>query len=736
MTHVRPTRRRLFAAVTTVLAVTLGAGALTAPATAAPAGVVTSTAGTAAAAAITFPKNFKVTGAGLTGFLSQNPDTYATRWTSYATGASTGYDGRVFLRSSRTTDYLVFVGNSQVTLRNLSTMSVLDVPINFSAGGATYAGAAADAVFTSVTPEDGPAVLRKHTKDGGDVAVTGLPAGATGFAVGPGTPDDALVTFTVGTVNKWGLLDLATGAVDEIRDRPAASLDGDVAVSATRVAWTESTATQRISIVLLDRATGTTKRIALDDVAAYGVQIGLVGDRVVYGEVDGLSAGAPSPLYALTAIDPATGAKVKLLDHLTSSEAAPDGSLMVRGGTVAQGEGLYKIAPNGTGNPLVSLVAPTGEPTKVVIGTNNVPAVVDLDKNRSLASFTWNLSRTSVEVAMTVRNVRTGLTRTQYDPYPYNPWATMHWDGELGPSGVSAPNGDYTWTVTATPVNGIGPVATASGTFKVVRKVAPHDFNDNGTPDVLARDSAGRLWRHDSNYSAYANNGQLVEPSTPKPALLGTGWNIYDRIEAVGNVGGSGVGDFVARDKTGVLWLFKGRGDGTFAGRIRIGGGWNTYTQITGGSDFTGDGRSDLVGIDKAGVFWLYKGTGLDTAPYSGRVKLGVGFGIYDQITAVGNIAGGTAGDLVARDRSGVLWSFLGNGRGGFVPRTRIGAGFGAYDDLIGVGDADRDGHNDLYVHAYNGDSYLFRGSNDWQAPFQGRQLTGVAFVWGYSPVA
>ncbi|KQX59277.1 MULTISPECIES: VCBS repeat-containing protein [unclassified Streptomyces] len=736
MSHVRTARRRLFVAVTTVLAVTLGAGALTAPATAAPAGAVTATTGTTAAAAVPFAKNYKVTGAGVTGFLSQNPDTYDTRWTSYATGASTGYTGRVLLRSSRTTDYLVFVGSRQVTLRNLSTSAVLDVPTGFAGGGSQYAGAAGDAVFTSVATDDGPEVLTKHTGEGGPVTVTGLPQGATDLAVGPGTPDDALVTFTVGTVEKWGMLDLATGVVDEIRDRPNASLGGDVAVSATRVAWTETSATQRVSVVLLDRATGTTRRIALGDVAAYGVQIGLVGGRVVYGEAGGLSAGATNPLYAPTAIDPATGAKVKLIDHLTSSEAAPDGSLLVRGGTVAQGEGLYRIAPDGAGNPLVTLVASTGEPTKVVIGTNNVPAVVDFDKTRGRASFTWNLSRTSVDVRMTVRHVRTGLTMTHYETHPYNPWVTMNWDGELGPSRVSAPNGDYTWSVTATPLNGIGPATTATGTFKVVRKPAPHDFNDNGTPDVLARDSAGRLWRHDSNYSAYANGGQLVEPSTPKPALIGTGWNIYDRIEAVGDVGGSGVGDFVARDKTGVLWLFKGRGDGTFAGRIRIGGGWNTYDQLTGGSDFTGDGRSDLVGIDKAGVFWLYKGTGKDTAPYSGRVRLGVGFGIYNQITAVGNIAGGTAGDLVARDRSGVLWSFLGNGRGGFVPRTKIGAGFHVYDDLVGVGDANRDGRNDLYVHTYGGDSYLFRGTNDWRTPFQGRQLTGVAFVWGYSPVA
>ncbi|MEU7292015.1 hypothetical protein AB0A76_02230 [Streptomyces exfoliatus] len=122
-------------------------------------------------------------------------------------------------------------------------------------------------------------------------------------------------------------------------------------------------------------------------------------------------------------------------------------------------------------------------------------------------------------------------------------------------------------------------------------------------------------------------------------------------------------------------------------GRHRLAGGWGTYHRLTGGSDLTGDGRADLVAADKAGVLWLYRGTGRDTAPFAARVRIGGGWGMYDQLTAVGSLAGGPAGDLVARDRTGVLWLYLGKGDGTFAPRTRIGGGWSQYSEIVGIGD-------------------------------------------------
>ncbi|CAM5597473.1 VCBS repeat-containing protein [Streptomyces tanashiensis] len=154
---------------------------------------------------------------------------------------------------------------------------------------------------------------------------------------------------------------------------------------------------------------------------------------------------------------------------------------------------------------------------------------------------------------------------------------------------------------------------------------------------------------------------------------------------------------------------------------MRIGGGWGVYRQITGGSDLDGDGRPDLLATDGAGALWLYKGTGSATAPFAARTQIGRGWGIYNQITAVGDIAGGPAGDLVARDTSGVLWLYLGKGDGTFAPRTRIGGGWNTYDAIVGFGDADRDGRADLLA-SDEGSTYVYKGTGNWRAPFEARR--------------
>ncbi|CAM5265427.1 VCBS repeat-containing protein OS=Streptomyces tendae OX=1932 GN=GUR47_23735 PE=4 SV=1 [Streptomyces tendae] len=716
----RSTRRGLVAAVTTVLTVT--GGVLSVPAPAAHAAL---TADTTAADVPLMPflKDAKLVDAGLTGFVTMADGSLDKRWTRYTDGAGSGYSNRTYLRSTRTADYLVFVGRWGVQQRNLKTLSSSDVFVGDLPGEPRYVGSAADAVFTTVEA-DGVLTLRQHTH-GEETArtVTGLPSGAKSLSIAPATPDDALLTFTDGAREKWALVDLATGAVHEVHDRTSESTGGDVAVSGTHVVWTENDNSSDPEVLLLDRATGVVRQVPVPHAYASNLQVGLVGGWVVYGEAGGIAYGGESPLYAVTAYDPDTGRSVKLLDHLTSSAAAPDG-LYVRGGSVADGEGLYKITAGGDGAPVVSRVASAGAPTRVEITGNSVPPVVDLDKNGGSASLRWDLSRTSVEVRITLRHVRTGKAVAVTETHPSTPSVTLDWDGGyIGDGFEAAPNGAYTWEVVATPLNGIGPAATADGTFTVTRKAQPHDFNDNGTPDVLARDSAGRLWRSDTYFSTRINDGQLTEAGGK--ALVGGGWNVYDRIEATGDVGGSAVGDMVARDGAGVLWLYQGNGRGGFATRTRVGGGWQIYDRITGGSDVTGDGRNDLLATDRSGVLWLYPGTGNAAAPFSARKRVGSGWGVYNDLTAVGNIGGAAAGDLVARDKDGVLWLYLGKGDGTFASRTRIGGGWGPYTHLVAVGDADRDGLNDLTALSPTG-NYLYRGTGSWKSPFRGRQVMGL----------
>ncbi|MZG13838.1 hypothetical protein GTY44_10080 [Streptomyces sp. SID5914] len=443
------------------------------------------------------------------------------------------------------------------------------------------------------------------------------------------------------------------------------------------------------------------------------MRFGLQGDQLIYGLPGGLTAQAPEPLFALTAYDLKTGAQTKLLDHVTSSAPSPDGVFYARGGTVAHGEGLYRVdaGTGGEAAPSASLVASTGEPTGLALVGHDIPEVIDLSRGGG-RNLTWTLSRSNANITGTLRHVRTGKTQELQFGRPTSPEFTSRWGGDLNDSQLTAYNGDYVWVMSASPLNGIGPTLTASGTFKVVRSpAAPHDFNDNGTPDLLARDTSGRLWRSDSHGANHEGENKLV----------GGGWNTYDRIEATGDVGGAPTGDLVARDKDGVLWLYLGKGDGTFATRSRIGGGWGGYDQITAGSDLTDDGRSDLLATDKSGVLWLYEGTGDWRAPFASRTRVGGGWDAYDQLTATGDIGGAASGDLVARDGDGVLWLYLGKGDGTFASRTRIGTGWDVYRYTVGIGDADSDGHPDLFAYTDYG-SYYYPGTGDWRAPFGTRE--------------
>ncbi|WP_236064272.1 FG-GAP repeat domain-containing protein [Streptomyces poriferorum] len=271
----------------------------------------------------------------------------------------------------------------------------------------------------------------------------------------------------------------------------------------------------------------------------------------------------------------------------------------------------------------------------------------------------------------------------------------------------------------ATLLDGVGDPVYQGWLMNLVRTANPHDYTNNGSTDVLARDASGVLWRDDLRDRPV--DGQVKSAQRTK---IGAGWGIYKLIEAVGNVGGAAPGDLIAVDGSGVQWLYLAKGDGTFATRVQVGTGWQIYNKLAGGSDLDGDGRPDLVATDGAGVLWFYKGTGNYAKPYASRVRVGGGWQIYNQLTAVGNIAGTAAGDLVARDTYGVLWLYQGNGTGGFAARVRIGGGWGAFSQLVGAGDLDNDGRPDLIAYG-SGGTYVYRSTGSATAPFS-RQTTSL----------
>ncbi|MFE2352628.1 FG-GAP repeat domain-containing protein [Streptomyces parvulus] len=728
MSHVRPARRRIAAAAIVVLAVTAGPAAPAGALTAAPSAPGSETAGqTIVSSAVPFPVGHTIEGVTEAGYLTERPSPLTRSWVRASDGAVTALPDGPSVSSTGADDLLALSTGSEAWLQDAPTGEQL-FKIRLGPGGGTgaYAGAAGRALFTTASRPEGGIDLRMHTEDGVTSTVIGFPRGVNAVDVSAGTSTHALLTYRTLADGYYtyyrALIDLATGAVTETGVHP----DGDrtIAVSPTHVAWVENSPTET-SVMVRARATGDTRRVSLGDRHVGLVKIGLTSGHLIYGSPGGLTSTTAKPLSELTAYDLETGAESKLLDHFTSFAASAEGVLYARGGTVAEGEGLYRIGPGTSGGPGASLVATTGEPTKLALVGHDIPETIDLGPSGRGPNLTWTLSRSNATPTATLRHVRTGKTAKLSFTRPDSTDFTTSWAGDLDDGWFTAYNGDYVWEFSAVPKNGIGPALTASGTFKVVRSTAaPHDFNDNGTPDLLAREADGRLWRADSH--------QLSEGETK---LVGGGWNAYDQIEATGDIGGAATGDLVARDKDGVLWLYLGKGEGTFATRSRVGGGWGVYGKIAVGSDVTNDGRADLLATDKNGTLWLYKGTGDWRAPFAGRVEAGTGYGAYNQITATGDIGGAAAGDLIARDTSGVLWLHLGKGDGTFAARTRIGSGWDEYGDTVGIGDANHDGHPDLYAGGTYAEQYFYPGTGDWRAPFAGREAT-TFFVRQTDPTA
>ncbi len=125
--------------------------------------------------------------------------------------------------------------------------------------------------------------------------------------------------------------------------------------------------------------------------------------------------------------------------------------------------------------------------------------------------------------------------------------------------------------------------------------------------------------------------------------------------------------------------------------------------------DYNGDGRGDLLARDASGVLWTYLGNGAGTFPT--RVRVGSGWGAMNRISAAGDLTGDGKADLVARDASGVLWTYRGSGTGTFPTRVQASGGWGAMTAISVAGDLTGDGKADLVARDASGILWTYRGS-------------------------
>ncbi|MET9345618.1 FG-GAP repeat domain-containing protein [Streptomyces termitum] len=717
----RSTGSRLAAAVTAVLAVTaLGAGSLAA----APVAFAAPAAATQDGALPAVPTGARVLATGPSGLLTQDDwPSVAMAWTPLDGGApvpvtipagggwaSAGGDVLVLGDAPSARDM------RKVSLRNMAAPGAPAVDIDLTSLDGRYVTVLGpDTVLAELSKPDDSSELAVVTKTAAGLTtkpVTGLPAGARRFYSDAPIVDGQVFVGHMASTTKplaggRSVIDIATASVVLTYGASEGGIEyGHLLFSPSFVAWYEREGTT-ITLVAVDRRVPEreTKILGTESTNMLAT---LAGDWLVYGHSKGVRA------YSLynhdsrvitDEINGTTGLAALAGGDSLASGRRPDGSI-----------GVFRLSTAPDNRDLVvTKAAEMTEGAPLAVTQSHVPATVDLDKSGGRVKLGWTLSRPDAVVDVTVTHTATGKAyRTSINPVTSGTLFSFEWSGEVfrpsGPYTDDAPNGAYTVEMVATQVDGVGEPVRLTLPMRVTRTPNPHDFNDNGSPDLLARDSSGVLWREDLRDRPL--DGVVKAASRTR---IGSGWN-YRVMEAVGNIGGGAAGDLLALDGSHVLRLYLGYGDGTFTSRIQVGTGWN-YDKLTGGSDVTGDGKADILATDSAGVLWLYKGTGSYKTPYEPRVKAATGWGSYNQITALGNIAGGAGGDVVARDTSGTLWLYLGNGDGTFANRAKVGTGWGAFSQLVNAGDVDDDGRPDLIAYG-SGGTFLYRSTGSWSAPF------------------
>jgi hypothetical protein len=213
------------------------------------------------------------------------------------------------------------------------------------------------------------------------------------------------------------------------------------------------------------------------------------------------------------------------------------------------------------------------------------------------------------------------------------------------------------------------------GDWSGVNLVLQTDLDRDGYQDLVYRRSSDGdvFWSH---YVRSSNSWSTTR--------LADNWKTRTRIVTPGDVTGDYLPDLLSVDSAGVLWIYPGKGDGSFATRVQVGSGWNQYNSVRGHGDFTGDGKTDLIARSKTGSYvYLYKGTGkAGTGAFSSRIKVRT-WSDYNAFDAVGDISGDGKADFLARTPGGTLYLYKGTGKATseiFATRISVGTDFKQYD--------------------------------------------------------
>ncbi|MFJ6940532.1 FG-GAP-like repeat-containing protein [Streptomyces sp. NPDC101132] len=448
----------------------------------------------------------------------------------------------------------------------------------------------------------------------------------------------------------------------------------------------------------------------------------VTGGDVLLG--DGFTVRHDEAADSLVLTDAVTGESRTLASGMPDGAAGEDRR---RTWTVDEYTGL--VAWNGS-DERIRVKAVTLAPTALNVLDSDVDADIQLRGTYPTWHAVWTASRPVADWKLSLTDPAGTVLRTFTGGPSQGQLGSVYWDGRTT-SGAHAPNGRFTWTLTATPLGAATPVRLASGTGTVRDGSAVRgDFGHAGGPpdgigDAMGLTSGGTLrtiygnsasgaWNGTTSSTGWAGGTRVVPfgdltgdrcndvlVRTPAGELrryapacgkqlttgtaykvLGPGWNQYDVLTSPGDVTGDKRPDLIARNpSTGALYLYPATSTGILGTRTLLAGTYKGYKRITGAGDLNGDGHGDLVLHDTGNELWRMNGLG--GGKFAARVKLADDWGTaYNTLAGVGDLTGDGRPDLIARDTAGVVWRYAGTGKGTFGSRVRIATGWQVYSTV------------------------------------------------------
>ncbi|MFI9584004.1 FG-GAP repeat domain-containing protein [Streptomyces sp. NPDC052236] len=215
----------------------------------------------------------------------------------------------------------------------------------------------------------------------------------------------------------------------------------------------------------------------------------------------------------------------------------------------------------------------------------------------------------------------------------------------------------------------------------------------------------------------------------------GTGWQAYNKVFSPGDLTGDGSGDILARTPSGDLWMYRTTPGAAspMAARVKVGTGWGVYDQLTGVNDVNGDAIADMFARTPSGDLYFYSGKPDGVQPFKGRVLVGGGWGAYNQIFGIDDINGDGYSEVLGRSVSGVMYGYYSTGVGTFEARQQFstGTGWEVVSQFEGAGNNPHVGKDEVYGHDTKGSLFEYYVRNN--GLLSARRQTGDTGGWSGS---